>query len=63
MARYDAEAKKKEIETRKRLGPRIGHAKKGGHRVTLDVGRPRATGASNQAMSGGNGSAGEGTDG
>ena len=60
MAHDRVKAKEREIETRKRLGPRIGHAKPGGHRVTLDVGRPRATGASSQAMSGGNGSDGNG---
>lgn len=49
-ARYSPEAKAKEQETRKRLGPRIGAPKNGGHRVTLEPRAPRATGASRWAI-------------
>lgn len=40
-----SEAKRKELETRAALGPRLGRAPKGGHRVTLPPRRPQYTGA------------------
>ena len=55
MSHDRAKAKAKELETRKALGPRLGHAKVAPRRVTLEPRQPRATGASGAAMRGGEG--------
>jgi hypothetical protein len=44
MPRYSDEAKERERQTRAQLGPRLGHPKPGGHRVTAPERIPRATG-------------------
>lgn len=49
-----SESKRKEQTTRAALGPRLGHAKKGGHRVIAAPARPRATGAPSSALRDGN---------
>jgi hypothetical protein len=43
-------AKRKEQETRARLGPRLGYPKIAPHRFTLDPRRPRATGSLGAAI-------------
>lgn len=55
MPRWTEEAKAKELKTRAELGPRLGHAPTGGHRVTAPPRTPRATGAARGTTRGGEG--------
>jgi len=50
MSHDRAAAKAKEIETRKRLGPRLGHKRERFERPTAPTRTPRATGAAGAAI-------------
>ena len=51
MSHDRAAAKAKEIETRKRLGPRLGHKRERFERPTAPTRTPRATGAASAVIS------------